>query len=69
MQRVIAKCRNYARLGIQSIFVMDPESRDAWEWSRTTQNLERISAMTLPNGNQIAIEPLWTELARQLHND
>lgn len=69
MQRVISKCRNYERIGIRSIFVMDPEFRDAWEWSSVTRNLERISTMTLPNGKQIAIEDLWLELARDLRND
>ncbi len=69
MQRVISKCRNYERIGTRSIFVMDPESRDAWVWSSTTKNLERISMMTLPNGKQIVVEELWAELERQLRND
>ncbi len=69
MQRVISKCRNYERIGIRSIFVMDPECRDAWEWSSTMRNLERISTMTLPNGKQIAIEDLWWELGREMRND
>lgn len=69
MQRVIAKCRNYERVGIRAIFVMDPEFRDAWEWSRATQNLERITMMNLPNNQQVAIEDLWSELDRQLQND
>ena len=63
MQRVIAKCRQYERIGVRSIFVMDPESHDAWEWRGG--NLERISAMLLANGNRIAIADLWTELDRR----
>ena len=62
MQRVIAKCRQYERIGIKAIFVMDPESHDAWEWSRKEENLERITTMTLPNGRQIAVTDLWAEL-------
>ncbi len=65
MQRVIAKCRQYQRIGIRSVFVMDPEFHDAWEWSPSQENLERISAMILPNGQQIAVADLWTELDRR----
>jgi len=65
MQRVIFKCRQYERIGIQSIFVMDPEFHDAWEWSLSKQNLERIETMMLPNGNQIAVADLWTDLDRR----
>ncbi len=49
MQRVIAKCRQYNRIGVRSIFVMDPESHDAWQWRE--DNLERIAAMRLPSGH------------------
>ena len=66
MQRVIEKCRQYARIGISVIYVMDPELRYAWEWSRETENLERISSMALPNGKQIAIADLWKELDLRL---
>ena len=69
MQRVLSKCRNYERIGIPAIFVMDPEFRDAWVWSRTTHNLERISSLALPNGKQIAVEDLWSKLDVQLTND
>ncbi len=65
MQRVLAKCKNYERIGIAGIFVMDPESRDAWEWSRATKNLERIDALSLPNGQQIPVEQLWLELRKE----
>ncbi len=69
MQRVIAKCRNYERVGIGAIFVMDPETRDAWKWSPSTHNLERISEMTLPNGNQVSVKDLWAELERESSNE
>ena len=64
MQRVLLKCRNYQRIGIPAIFVMDPEFHDAWEWSGAIQNLERISTMKLPNGGQIPVEELWSKLTR-----
>lgn len=66
MQRILEKCRQYARIGISAIYVMDPELRYAWEWSRTTENLERISTMALPNGEQIVIADLWQELDLRL---
>jgi Uma2 family endonuclease len=66
MQRVIEKCRQYVRIGIPAIFIMDPELRYAWEWSRTTENLERISAMLLPNGEKISVVDLWKDLDRRL---
>ncbi len=69
MQRVLLKCRNYQRIGVPAIFVMDPEFHDAWEWSRATQNLERISTMALPNGKHIAVEELWSKLQKELQND
>ena len=66
MQRVIEKCLQYVRIGIPAIFVMDPELRYAWEWSRKTENLERISTMLLPNGEQISVADLWKELDLRL---
>jgi Uma2 family endonuclease len=65
MSRVFEKCRQYARIGITKIFVLDPDSKSAWEWDRTTGNLERISAMNLPNGQVIAIADVWSELDRR----
>ena len=67
MQRVLAKCRQYERIGTQAIFVFDPEFRDAWEWSLSSKNLERISSMMLPNGSQIQVDDLWSELDRKLN--
>jgi Uma2 family endonuclease len=66
MQRLIEKCRQYARINIPAVFVMDPQLRYAWVWSRREENLERISVMLLPNGKQIGIADLWDELDRRL---
>ena len=66
MMQVYEKCRQYARIGILKIFVLDPQYRYAWEWSRTTENLERISEMQLPNGKPISVQSVWVELDAQL---
>lgn len=65
MSRVFDKCRHYVRIGIPQIFVLDPESRIAWEWSRRTENLERVD--TLRTGNDVVIETrdIWVELERR----
>jgi Uma2 family endonuclease len=65
MTRVYEKCRNYARIGIAQIFVFDPESRTAWEWSRETENLERVETLRLGNGSTIAVGEIWAELGRR----
>ncbi len=62
MTRVFEKCRQYERIGIPKIFVFDPESKTAWEWSGQTRNLERVEDLQLPNGHQIAVQKIWDEL-------
>ena len=66
MSRVFEKCRQYARIGVTGIFVMDPEARYAWQWSRKTANLERIAAMHLSNGGSIVVADIWQELDRRV---
>ncbi len=68
MTRVFEKCRQYARIGTKKIFVLDPESKIAWEWNPQTVNLERISVMELPNGESIALADVWNELDRRAAN-
>ncbi len=65
MSRVFEKCRQYARIGITKIFVLDPKSKSAWEWSRDMENLERVSIMELPNGRSLAVADVWSELDRR----
>ena len=65
MNRVFEKCHQYVRIGICKIFVMDPQLHYAWEWSVQTENLERLSTMLLPNGQQIVVADLWNELDRR----
>lgn len=65
ISRVFEKCRQYARIGITKIFVLDLETKSAWEWDRRTDNLERILKMNLPNGQLIALADVWSELDRR----
>jgi Uma2 family endonuclease len=62
MARVFEKCRHYARIGIPQIFVLDPESKTAWEWSRQTHNLETIQTLHLANGSTLPLTEIWAEL-------
>lgn len=62
MTQVFEKCRNYARIGIPQIFVFDPQSRAAWQWSRGADNLERVQTLRLGNGSVLDVSEIWTEL-------
>jgi Uma2 family endonuclease len=66
MSLVHEKCQNYERIGFQEIFVLDPEFRKGWEWSRETRNLERIDALRLTNGKVIELAEIWQELDKEL---
>jgi len=66
MPRVFQKCRNYVRVGIKSLFVIDPEARDAWEWSLESDNTERIQALRLPDGYTLPVAVLWEELNKEI---
>ena len=68
MLQVLEKCELYERIGIPRIFVFDPESRKAWEWDRSRQNLERIGGgiVDLDNGARIHLDKdIWTEMSRR----
>jgi len=65
MQLVYRKCREYERIGIGAIFVLDGEYKEVWEWSRQTHNLERVDQLVLPNGVFIAVQRIWDELDRR----
>jgi hypothetical protein len=66
MPRVFQKARNYVRVGIKSLFIVDPEGLDAWEWSLETDNTERIQAIRLPDGFALPVSTLWEELDKEL---
>jgi Uma2 family endonuclease len=65
MSKVYEKCAHYARIGIRATFVLDPQLRYAWEWSRETENLERVQTLQLPNGKNLSVEAIWDELKRR----
>lgn len=65
MSRVFEKCRQYARIGILKTFVLDLQLHYSWEWSRETENLERVSTLQLPNGRAIDVAEIWRELERR----
>ena len=66
MSLVYEKCQNYERVSCEQIFVLDPEFRKGWEWSRETQNLERIDTLRLTNGKSIELREVWQELDKEL---
>jgi Uma2 family endonuclease len=62
LPKLFRKCRNYLRIGVEPVFVIDPEARDSWEWSRATNNLERVSHFALPGDKVLAVDDVWSEL-------
>ena len=63
MNYVMSKCRNYERLAIPQIFVLDPEERTGWQWKQN--GLEAISDIRLGNGSVIGLDELWRQLDAQ----
>lgn len=63
--QVLKKCRHYARIGTEKIFVADPEEKTAWDWNDGAQRLERVDSFRLPNGQSILLADVWTELDKQ----
>lgn len=66
MMAVFQKCRHYERIGIEQIFIFDPEERIAWEWNRKTKNLDRIHESHLGNGQVLSVARIWAELERRI---
>ena len=66
MSLVYEKCQNYQRIGCEQIFVLDPEFRKGWEWSRELQNLERTDSLRLTNGKSVELAEVWRELDKEL---
>lgn len=62
---VLKKCRHYARIGTQKVFVADPDDRTGWEWDERSQRLQHVDSFQLPNGQCIALADVWTELDKQ----
>ena len=65
MQRVIKKRRHYTRVGIETVFIVDPEMRDIWRWSATADAIERAENITLPDGFSLTGNVIWQELEKK----
>jgi Uma2 family endonuclease len=64
--RVIAKCRQYQRIGIGQIFVFDPQQRTAHIWNASQDGLVQIDRMQLSNGTVLLVSGVWVALDRKL---
>ncbi len=63
---ILTKCECYANIGIQQIFVIDPEKREVMEWDALRRNLTAVPALLLPNGARVPASELWSRLDREL---
>ncbi len=64
--QTLQKCHNYARIGVRSIFVLDPERQEGWQWNAERKSLDCIKIMSLPNGEIIRLSEVWLEMMRRL---
>ncbi len=62
MLDVLAKCKEYLDLGIEQVYVADPESETAWTWNRERRQLDRTETWALTNGASIALVDVWREM-------
>ena len=65
--RVVAKCREYVKIGVMHVFVIDPEQRIAYQWNAGRGHLENIDAIMLPNGNRVELTALWSRVDAKLN--
>jgi Uma2 family endonuclease len=61
---ILEKCRNYEKVGIVQIFVLDPETHAIYEWNK---GLVERSDLPLANGVTIAGETIWQEFDRRMN--
>ncbi len=59
MKELLEKCADYALLGIEQVFVFEPESHTIFVWNRAARQLDRVTDMNLANGRVIAGVELW----------
>ena len=62
---LVTKCAEYARVGIEQVYVADPESEIAWQWDRERRQLTRTDDWHLTNGEVIQLEDAWIELRKR----
>jgi Uma2 family endonuclease len=58
--QVLSKCRFYAELGINHIYVVDPEARQVWSWRRDQSPMLADSLLSIP------VSAIWSELDRRI---
>lgn len=66
MSFLLTKCEHYARIGISSIYVFDPEGRRVWRWNSTLNDLEHARDIPLSNGNVLRYDDVWAEFDRRI---
>jgi Uma2 family endonuclease len=60
------KCRHYKRIGIQRIYVADPDERRLWQWNPERDSLDPSETIILPNGTALAGSLIWTEFEKRI---
>jgi Uma2 family endonuclease len=55
---ILEKCRNYEKVGIPQVFVLDPETHTIYEWKK---GLVEVTDLRLANGITVAGETIWAE--------
>jgi len=58
------KCRNYEKVGIPQIFVLDPKARTICVWNN---ELVEVTDLALANGVTITGETIWQEFDRRMN--
>lgn len=61
---ILEKCRNYEKVGVGQIFVLDPESRIIYGWNK---GLVELTDLQLANGVTIAGQTIWDEFERRMN--
>jgi len=65
MTHVFEKCGHYARVGVEQIFVFDPEGKKAWQWNKHTEALEPLNEVHLTNDSVLVVAEVWVEMKRR----
>ncbi len=65
-RRIHVKCRQYSRIGIGQVFVLDPLKRTAAIWNASKDDLEDIDRMELGNGTVLLVSEVWRKLNRKM---
>jgi Uma2 family endonuclease len=63
--RILAKCRQYQRIGIGQIYVFDPQQRTARIWNPAQDDLVDIDRIELGNGTVLLVSGVWLALDRK----